>query len=205
MIMEAETDIPTKETKRVMLMRPDRKKPRILIAGLGNVLLRDDGVGVHAIREMQKNPLPGVLAVEVGTAVLDALHLFEWADRILAIDAMQAGGPVGTLYFLRISDIEDRNPQASLHELSLLAALRFLPDGKRPPIVILGVEPGIIDYGLALLPQVEAILPLVIHSVKEIVSYWQGETRHSNRATYSDSVKNIEKSSLVRGGAADVG
>ena len=185
-------------------MEPDRQGLRILIAGLGNILLRDDGVGVHTIRELQRNPLPGILAVEVGTAVLDAFHLFEWADRILAIDAMQAGGPAGTLYSLRVSDIDDRGPQASLHELNLMAALRFLPNAKRPEIVILGVEPEIIDFGLALSAKVEDVLPLVIHSVKEIVSYWQGETCHSKRATYSDFLKNVEKSSLVGGSPADV-
>ena len=169
MTMEPEADTSPKDVRKVMLMKPDRQGPRILIVGLGNILLRDDGVGVHAIRELQKNPLPGVMAVEVGTAVLDALHLFEWADRILAIDAMQAGGSAGTLYSLRVADVEDRKSQASLHELNLLAALRFLSNGKRPPIVILGVEPEIIDYGLALSPKVEAILPLVNHSVKEIV------------------------------------
>jgi hydrogenase maturation protease len=194
-----------KDVNKAWPMKLEARASRVLIAGLGNILLRDDGVGVHAIRELQKNPLPGALAVEVGTAVLDALHLFEWADRILAIDAMQAGGSAGTLYSLRASDVEDRSPQASLHELNLLAALRFLPEGKRPLIVILGIEPEKIDFGLALSPKVEAILPLIIHSVKEIVGYWQGETRHSNRAAYSGYVKNIERGSLVGGSAPDVG
>ena len=79
-------------------MGPKRRPPRILIAGLGNCLLRDDGIGVHAIRSLQQNPPPGVVVAEVGTAVLDALHLLEWAEKILAIDAMQAGGNPGTLY-----------------------------------------------------------------------------------------------------------
>jgi hydrogenase maturation protease len=149
-----------------------RKGPRILIAGLGNLLLRDDGVGVHAVHELQKAPPPGVRVVEVGTAVLDALHLFEKADRILAIDAMQAGGSAGTLYSLRVSDVEDRSPKASLHELSLLAALRFLASGKRAPVVILGVEPAIIDYGLDLSPEVQSALPVLIQSVREIVDAW---------------------------------
>jgi hydrogenase maturation protease len=150
-----------------------RRGPRILIAGLGNLLLRDDGVGVHAIHELQKAPPPGVQVVEVGTAVLDALHLFERADRILAIDAMQAGGPAGTLYSLQVSDVEDRSPKASLHELSLLAVLRFLVDGRQPPIVILGVEPGVIDYGLDLSPEVQSALPDLIQSVREIVESWR--------------------------------
>ncbi len=149
------------------------QEPKILIAGLGNILLRDDGVGVHVIRELGKDPQPGVLAVEVGTAVLDALHLFEWADRILAIDAMQAGGSAGTIYSLRVSDVEERSPQASLHELSLLAALRFLPSPGKPEIIILGVEPKVIHYGLELSPQVGAALPAVIQRVKEQVHSWR--------------------------------
>ncbi len=154
-------------------MRPSRPEPKILIAGLGNLLLRDDGVGVHVIRELRKDPQPGILAVEVGTAVLDALHLFEWADRILAIDAMQAGGSPGTIYSLRVSDVEDRGPQASLHELSLLAALRFIPDPRKPEIMILGVEPKIIDFGLELSPQLGAALPAVIRCAKERVHSWR--------------------------------
>ncbi len=148
------------------------KGPRILIAGLGNLLLRDDGVGVQAIRELQKDPQPGVLAVEIGTAVLDSLSLFEWADKILAIDAMRAGGSAGTLYSFQVSKGEDRSPQGSLHALNLLAALRLLPDDKRHQLVILGVEPMVIEHGLNLSRKVQAALPVLIQSVREIVNYW---------------------------------
>jgi len=145
---------------------------KILIAGLGNLLLRDDGVGVHAVHELQKAPRPGVRLVEVGTAVLDALHLFEWADKILAIDAMRAGGSPGTLYSFGVAEVEDP-PQASLHELGLLSALRFLAEGKRPPVVILGVEPAVIDYGLDLSPEVQSALPGLNQSVRKMVDAWQ--------------------------------
>ncbi len=82
-------------------------RQRILVAGFGNLLLKDDGVGVHAIRALRQDPLPGVIAVEVGTAVLDALHLFEWAERILAIDAMQAAGPAGTIYVVSKAHLQE--------------------------------------------------------------------------------------------------
>ena len=108
-------------------MGTKRRQPRILIAGLGNYLLRDDGIGVHAVRTLQQTPLPGVIVAEVGTAVLDALHLLEWADKILAIDAMQAGGPPGTLYTFGVDAVEGPGMQTSLHELNFLAALDFLP------------------------------------------------------------------------------
>jgi hydrogenase maturation protease len=165
--------MPILNTPKENLPVPSRKGPKILIAGLGNLLLRDDGVGVHAVHELQKAPPPGVRVVEVGTAVLDALHLFEEADRILAIDAMQAGGPPGTLYSLRVSAAEDRLRQASLHELNLLAAFGFLPDGKRPPVLFLGVEPAVIDYGLDLSPEVQSALPALIQTVREMVDAWR--------------------------------
>jgi len=154
-------------------LKGGQKEPmRVLIAGLGDLLRRDNGVGVQAVRELQKDPPAGVRIVEVGTDVVDDLHLLEWADRILAIDAMQAGGSAGTLYSFQVSNGEDRNPQSSLHSLTLLTALRFLPDGERPPLVILGVEPATNDYGLNLSTKVRSTLPVLIQSIREIVDYW---------------------------------
>jgi hydrogenase maturation protease len=128
------------------------EEPRVLIAGLGNFLLMDDGVGVHAVQELQKNPPAGAVVVEVGTAVLDALHLIEWADKILAFDAMQAGGKPGTVYAFGTDDVDKGGIKASLHELNLLAALDFLKNKAKPEIVIFGVEPERIDYGVELTP-----------------------------------------------------
>src|SRR5512139_4200703 len=108
-----------------------RRRPRILVVGLGNLLLKDDGVGVHAVRALQNGVPRGVRAVEVGTAVLDALHLVEWADRILAIDAMASGGHPGTIYRFGIEDVAEAAVKASLHEVDLLAAVRFLTNGHR--------------------------------------------------------------------------
>lgn len=150
-----------------------RRKPRILIAGLGNVLLQDDGVGVHAARILAQDPLPGVQAVEIGTWVLDALHLFEWADHILAIDAMQAGGTPGTIYRFSPKDVATGGIQTSLHELSLISALRFLPIPPDPHITILGVEPAVIDYGLELSPDVARAIPDLLQAVRDIVTGWR--------------------------------
>ena len=140
-------------------MGPKRRQPRILIAGLGNYLLRDDGIGVHVVRALQRTPPPGVVVADVGTAVLDALHLLEWAEKILAIDAMQAGGTPGTLYAFGVDAVAGPGMQASLHELNLLAALDFLPRQIKPEILIVGIEPETIDYGLDLSPAVAAALP----------------------------------------------
>lgn len=143
---------------------------KILIAGLGNVLLRDDGIGVHAVRKIAEDPPPGAVAVEVGTAVLDALHLIEEAERVIAIDAVEAGGAPGTVYSFSIEDAEARSGPVSLHELSLREAMGLLGDRPAPPITIVGVEPEIIDYGMELSPVVEATLPRVVRAVRDMAA-----------------------------------
>ncbi len=150
-----------------------QRRPRILVAGLGNLLLQDDGVGVHAVRALQKGVPRGVRAVEVGTAVLDVLHLVEWADRILAIDAMAAGGAPGTIYRFGIADVAEAAVKASLHEVDLLAALRFLTSGHRPEIAVLGVEPETIEAGLELSPSVQATIPHLVAAAQDIVTRWR--------------------------------
>jgi hydrogenase maturation protease len=158
-------------------MGAKRRPPRILIAGLGNYLLRDDGIGVHAVRALQQAPPPGVVVAEVGTAVLDALHLLEWAEKILAIDAMQAGGTPGTLYAFGVDAVAGPGVQASLHELNLLAALNFLPSQSAPEILIVGIEPETIDYGLDLSPAMAEALPGLTREVRKIVSGWRSGLR----------------------------
>jgi len=158
----------------------NRKNPRILIAGLGNILLKDDGVGVQAVRELQRDPPPGALVVEVGKAVLDALHLFERAERILAVDAMRAGGSPGTIYSFSVNDVAEPGQKASLHELSLLGALRLLPNHQVSQIMILGVEPESIDYGTDLSPTLQAMMPKLTQIMKEIVSQWEASPGHQN-------------------------
>ncbi|MBP1712223.1 MAG: hydrogenase maturation protease [Deltaproteobacteria bacterium] len=154
-------------------MKAERKRPRILVVGLGNLLLRDDGVGVHAVRALREKPLPRILCAEVGTAVLDSLHLLSWADKVLAIDAMAAGSKPGTVYSFGVMDVAENRAPASLHELGLLSALRFLPRKTKTEIRILGIEPEIIEYGLELTPAVRQALPRVTQAAKEIVALWK--------------------------------
>jgi hydrogenase maturation protease len=162
----------------MMTMSRDDRKPRqrILVAGLGNVLLQDDGVGVHAVRELCKHRHSGVVVAEVGTAVFDALHLLEWADKVLVIDAMKAGHPPGTIYLLAGDSVEQRRSQTSLHELSLLSAFNFIPRDLKPEIMVLGIEPEAIDYGLELTPLLRARLPRVIEEVKNMINRWKRDT-----------------------------
>lgn len=149
-----------------------RRRPRILIAGLGNSLLKDDGVGVHAVQALSKRRMPrGVVAAEIGTAILDGLHLLERADKVLAIDAMQAGGRPGDIYAFALDDVDNPPVKPSLHDFGLRGVFEFLP-GRRPEVLVLGVEPAEIGVGLELTPEVAASLPRVVHEALRIVDRW---------------------------------
>lgn len=141
----------------------------LLVAGVGNCLLQDDGIGVHAVRELAKSPVDGVVMAEVGTDFLGALHLFEAADLVLVLDAMEAGAPPGTIYLCAESDISVNSRQVSLHELGVLSALQFSPRPHRPRVVVLGVEPDTINFSLDLSPILRAALPEVVRAAREVI------------------------------------
>ena len=158
-------------------MKPDRsastqRSPHILVAGLGNLSLRDNGVGVHAARFLLSANIPGIVVAEIGTAVLDGWHLLEWAEKILAIDAMQAGGIPGTLYTYCATGGNRHLTPGSSHEFSLHSALDLMSHVRRREVTILGVEPEIIDYGLDLSATVKAAFPEIIAAVRTTLAAW---------------------------------
>lgn len=147
---------------------------RFLIAGVGNELLADDGVGVYAVRELQKHPLPGVTLVDIGTAVLHGLSFMESADRVLVIDAAKGGQPPGTIYLFDPTENPGENALTSIHAMGLREAANFLLAGKpAPPITVLGVEPALLEYQMGLSPAVQAALPQVVALARETVEQWQ--------------------------------
>ena len=128
----------------------------------------DDGVGVHAVRALQADPIEGALAVEVGTAVFDAIDLFEAAGNVIALDAVQAGKPPGTQYELTLDAVKVKGAFHSMHEIGLRELFRMLPDEDKPRLVILGMEPHTIDYGLELSPVVQNALPDFVETIRSV-------------------------------------
>lgn len=137
--------------------------------GLGNELMADDGVGVHAIRRLREALPAGVPCAEIGTATHLAEALCEQADVIVAIDAVQADGPPGSVYVLDINDTVMPKSE-SLHNLSLAGLIYLISPDLRPRVLIVGVEPARLEYSLALSDPVEAALPRVVRVVCEIVA-----------------------------------
>jgi hydrogenase maturation protease len=138
-----------------------------LILGLGNLLLGDEGVGVHAARALTAGGLPaGVAALDAGTALLDALPDLEAADLLIVIDAMRGGGPPGTVYRLEEAALARNGCIASLHGFDLPRVLALTRRRSTPRLVVFGVEPGLIDWSLELSPRVAGSLPALLSAVR---------------------------------------
>jgi hydrogenase maturation protease len=147
---------------------------QILIAGVGNELLSDDGVGVHAIRKLQEQPIPGVVMAEIGTAILHGLPFLESAERVLVIDAARGGQPPGTIYLFDAAERTGLRAPASIHAMGLREAAGFLLAGRSaPPITILGIEPETLEFGMNLSGSLRAALPRAISLARETVARWR--------------------------------
>ncbi len=141
------------------MQSPSSRQP--LILGLGNELMSDDGLGVHAVRALVEQGMSPDRCVEVGTAALKAQGLLEEAESVIAIDAIQADGRPGTLYCMDIDDVA-LSRRETLHDLSIAGVLRMIPEDKRPKVRIVGIEPECLDYGMDLSQTVaEAMMPLL--------------------------------------------
>ena len=144
--------------------------PPYLILGIGNCLLTDDGVGIHAVRCLQEDPPPQTQVAETGTDFMSAIPLLEACTRALVIDAMEAGGAPGSLYRCRTTDLAAEGQKFSLHELGLLSVLEFIEEKRRPEVHLLGVEPARIAYGLELSAELSVVLPRVVAAARQIVA-----------------------------------
>ncbi len=151
---------------------------RILVVGVGTELLSDDGVGVHTVRELQREPIPGVTVVEIGTAILHGLSFVEEADRVLIIDAAMGGRPPGTIYVFEPLGSLWGGMAKSIHALGLREAANLRLGSKPvPSMTVLGVEPASFAPGLNLSVAVQAALPRVVSLARETIAGWQAPAK----------------------------
>lgn len=133
---------------------------RTVVVGFGNLLMGDDGVGIHVVRELAARKLPrGVETVDGGVASLEILGSLLDAACIIIVDALAGGGEPGTVYRLTPAELGTAvaSPGYSLHEFTLPQSLALLDrTATLPPIVIFGVEPAVMDMGLEMSPPVAA-------------------------------------------------
>jgi hydrogenase maturation protease len=145
--------------------------PNTLVLGIGNLLLCDEGVGVHVTRALAHEQLPSnVVLFEAGTAFLDALSEIEQADRILIVDAMVAGEAPGSIYRVPFEDCAHPECIASLHGFDMSRILFMAGRKIAPEVIVIGVEPARIEWGMELSPVVQQAVPRVLNQIRKEIS-----------------------------------
>jgi hydrogenase maturation protease len=132
------------------------------IIGCGNLLLQDEGIGVHLIRYLQETKLPDdVELIDGATGGFDLLGFIQDASRVIIVDAVKGNGKPGDIYKFGPEDFEtDSYPKTSLHDVCLKDIFQIVKlTGPLPSITIFGVEPKTMDWGMELTPDVKAALP----------------------------------------------
>ncbi len=139
---------------------------RTLVLGLGNVLARDDGVGIEVVRRLaarwtERPEAAGIDFVDGGTLGLELLGLVAGSARVVVVDAVALGARPGTVTLVREAlSFGRRSGTLSVHELGLgdlMAAARLL--GAAPSVLLVAVEPAELGVGLGLSPTVAAAVP----------------------------------------------
>lgn len=118
---------------------------KLLVMGIGNMLLTDDGVGVFAAQALQKEVFPeNVTVIEAGTFTHDIFYMFEGYDTLLVLDIVHGQSEPGSIYLLAEGDLRDNEKQRlSIHDIDLLDSLRMaeLLHGSIPSLKVVGIEP----------------------------------------------------------------
>lgn len=142
---------------------------KTVVLGIGNLLLGDEGVGVHAASALTENDgLPaGTEVLAVGTAILDALPALEKADRVIVMDAMKGGGPPGTVYRIPFDECKKPETIASMHGFDLSRVMMLTGRSDLPDVLVFGVEPAQMGWSMELSEPVAAAMPALLEAVSK--------------------------------------
>jgi hydrogenase maturation protease len=156
------------------------KENRILVLGVGNTLLQDEGVGVRVVERLADGYRfsSNVELMDGGTQGIKLLEPVSSCDRLIVVDAVAGGGSPGTVYRLSGEDLKKSLTfKNSMHEFDLVETLACAEVlGNSPAAVIVGIEPEEVSpWGLELSPAVAAGLPDLERAVLEEIADAGGE------------------------------
>ncbi len=145
---------------------------KIAIVGVGNILLKDEGIGVKVVKKLENEfsfP-PDVVLIDGGTAGHHLVNMVADFDVIIVVDAVQGGETPGTIYRFTLDQIPfEVNTHLSVHQVGVLEALNQVKLlGKEQKVTFIGIEPqDISPWGMELTPIIVKKIPKLITLVLE--------------------------------------
>jgi hydrogenase maturation protease len=169
-------------------LKKTQEREKIAVLGLGNILLQDEGAGVHAIETLRKDfAFPkNIQLVDGGTIGLDLLSFIEGMDKILIIDAVNIKKKPGTIVIVDDENIPSLiSAKLSVHEIAfpdVLSVLRLL--GTKPArMTLIGIQPESIDAGFNMSEAVNKNFGRLVNTVIEKLNEWGVQVKRTKRDT----------------------
>lgn len=143
---------------------------RVVVLGIGNILLSDEGVGVRVVERLEdvfRLP-PEVEVIDGGTCGMEMLDQLEGLDALIVVDCVRHGQPPATPVLIKGEDVPVFfKTKLSPHQVSLsdvLASLEFIGRGPKYAAIV-GIQPASMATDMALTPAVEARVPELVSMV----------------------------------------
>ena len=159
-------------TRKANEVTKDSNRASVAVVGVGNILLKDEGIGVHIVRALRQAigpDRPDVNIIDGGTSP-DTFLLLKGVQKLIVVDAVNGGNPPGSVYRFHPTDILSPGKCiTSLHQIDVLDGLKMMElSGIKPDeTIIIGIEPEEIDWGLELSAELNEKLPQIIKVVKD--------------------------------------
>ena len=146
---------------------------KITVLGIGNLLLKDEGVGIHAIQALEKESLPKNVELVDGAVVgFDLLPIIESCDKLIIIDAIKTSDASGTIYEFDPRQIDiKKDAHISLHDMDFFEVPEFAKRYKRLPLTrMIAVVPKEIEMGMELTVELKEKIPKIVALIKEEIN-----------------------------------
>lgn len=169
----------------------------ILILGIGNTLLRDEGVGIVALQALQARlgTVDDIEFLDGGTLSFTLAPAIAACDALLVLDAAELGATPGTVAVFEGEAMDlflGENRKASVHEVGLLdlRAISLLAGHWPEQRALIGVQPHTIDWGESLTPAVAAAVDTICREAGTMIERWrtsknpEGETHEGNASVH---------------------
>lgn len=142
---------------------------RTLVIGVGNLLRRDDGAGVHVVNRL-KELAPQIDAVDAALGGVEILEAMKGYGRVIIVDSIRTGAEPGTIYRVNIADGEEPPRISSSHGVDLVTTLelgrRLMPEEMPPEQVLIGIEAeDTVNFSATCTPRVEAAVDRVVEEI----------------------------------------
>jgi hydrogenase maturation protease len=171
-------------------------RPRVLVAGIGNIFLGDDAFGVEVVQRLLRRPQPdGARIVDFGIRGFDlAYAMLEQNECVILVDALSRGAEPGTLFVLEAdtSPGEGPAPEIQAHSMTPAAVFHLIRSmGEEPParVLVVGCEPetfGPEELGqMGLSDRVAAALPGAVEMVEELLAEVLGPLAAEARSSHA--------------------